>query len=67
MSQSDGTSVLLRPGKEDEHERYHGFDLYKAIARHCKDSATPRREIAKLAPFAIPAPPLGATCLFVES
>ena len=67
MSQSDGTSVLLRPGKEDKHERYHGFDLYKAIARHCKDSATPRREIAKLAPFAIPAPPLGATCLFVES
>ena len=67
MSQSDGTSVLLRAGKEDEHERYHGFDLYKAIARYCKDSATPRRELAKLAPFAIPAPPLGATCLFLES
>jgi hypothetical protein len=67
MTQSDGTSVLLRAGKDDEHERYHGFDLYKAIARYCKDSATPRRELAKLAPFVIPSPPLGASCLFVES
>ena len=67
MTQSDGTSVLLRAGKDDEHERYHGFDLYKAIARYCKDSATPRRELAKLTMFQIPSVPLGASCLFVES
>ena len=69
MTQSDGTSVLLRAGKdpEDEHERYHGFDLYKAIARYCKDSATPRRELAKLTMFQIPTTPVGTPCLFIES
>lgn len=67
MTQSDGTSVLLRAGKDDEHERYHGFDLYKAIARYCKDSATPRRELAKLTMFQVPSVPVGAACLFVES
>lgn len=41
------TSILF--GKKDpEHERYHGFDLYKAIARYCKDSAIPRKEVQKL-------------------
>jgi hypothetical protein len=67
MSQTDGTSVLFRTAKPDRHDRYHGFDLYKAIARYCKDSATPRRELAKLLAFAIPALPLGAPCLFLEA
>lgn len=66
MSQSDGTSVFFRT-KKDRHDRYHGFDLYKAIARYCKDSATPRREIAKLSAFVVPSVPLGAACLFLES
>jgi hypothetical protein len=66
MTQSDGTSVFFRKQKDD-HDRYHGFDLYKAIARYCKDSATPRRELAKLAPYGVPSPPLGAPCLFIES
>lgn len=66
MTQSDGTSVFFREEK-DRHDRYHGFDLYKAIARYCKDSATPRREIAKLTAFGIPSVPLGAACLFLES
>jgi hypothetical protein len=66
MTQSDGTSVFFR-AKRDRHDRYHGFDLYKAIARYCKDSATPRREIAKLLAFVVPSVPLGAACLFLES
>lgn len=35
MTQDDGTSVMFRAGKEPNHDRYHGFDLYKAIARYC--------------------------------
>jgi hypothetical protein len=66
MTQADGSSVLLRKN-DDGHERYHGFDLYKAIARYCKDSATPRREIAKLTMFQVPSVPVGTPCLFVES
>ena len=43
----DGTSVLF--GKKDaRHDRYHGFHLYKAIARFCKDNAVPRKEITSL-------------------
>jgi hypothetical protein len=66
MTQSDGSSVFFRKQK-DNHDRYHGFDLYKAIARYCKDSATPRRELAKLTPYTVAAPPLGTPCLFIES
>jgi len=47
MTMSDGTSVMFRK-KMDNHDRYHGFDLYKAIARYCKDSAVPRKEIGRL-------------------
>lgn len=33
-------------GKKDpQHDRYHGFELYKAIVRFCKDTAVPRKEI----------------------
>jgi hypothetical protein len=67
MSQSDGTSVLFRTQKPDRHDRYHGFDLYKAIARYCKDSAVPRREIGKLSVFQVSAVPVGQSCLCVES
>ena len=66
MTQSDGSSVFFRK-QNDRHDRYHGFDLYKAIARYCKDSATPRRELAKLTPFVVPSVPLGTPCLFLES
>ena len=66
MTQADGSSVFFRE-ERDRHDRYHGFDLYKAIARYCKDSATPRREISKLVAFATPSVPLGASCLFLES
>ena len=65
MSQSDGSSVMFRE-RRDNHDRYHGFHLYKAIARYCKD-AVPRREIAKLTAFRVAALPLGTPCLFIES
>jgi hypothetical protein len=35
--------------KEDVHERYRGFHLYKAIARYCKGTAVPRQQIEKYA------------------
>lgn len=65
MRQSDGSSVMFR-SKRDNHDRYHGFHLYKAIARHCKD-AVPRRELSKLSAFRVSALPLGASCLAIES
>ena len=50
MTLEDGTSVLF--GKTDPiHDRYHGFELYKAITRYCKETAIPRREIQKLVPL----------------
>lgn len=67
MSQMDGTSVLFRTQKPDRHDRYHGFDLYKAIARYCKDSAVPRREIGKLSVFQVSSVPVGQGCLYIES
>lgn len=46
MSTETG-SVMF--GKNDpHHDRYHGFELYKAIVRFCKDSAVPRKEISLL-------------------
>jgi hypothetical protein len=66
MTQQDGSSVFFRK-QRDRHDRYHGFDLYKAIARYCKDSATPRRELAKLTVFATPSVPLGTPALYIES
>jgi hypothetical protein len=65
MKQSDGSSVMFRE-QRDNHDRYHGFYLYKAIARYCKD-AVPRKEIAKLIAYQVPQPPLGTPCLFIES
>ena len=50
LTLEDGTSILF--GKKDkEHDRYHGFHLYKAIARYCKENAVPRKEIATLKEF----------------
>jgi hypothetical protein len=45
LTLEDGSSILF--SKED-HDRYHGFHLYKAIARFCKDTAVPRKEIMLL-------------------
>lgn len=61
----DGTSVMFRK-KRDNHDRYHGFHLYKAIARYCKDSAVPRREIAKLTSYQIEVIPLGNSYVMID-
>lgn len=66
MTQADGTSVMYRQKNPDNHDRYHGFHLYKAIARYCKD-AVPRREISKLGVYKVPSVALGTQCLFIES
>jgi hypothetical protein len=46
MTMPDGTSVMFRK-KRDNHDRYHGFDLYKAIVRYCS-AAVPRKEIMRM-------------------
>jgi len=50
MKQSDGSSVMFRT-KMDNHDRYHGFDLYKAIVRYCVDSAVPKKEIGRMVQY----------------
>ena len=47
LKQDNGSSIMF--GKKDpHHDRYHGFHLYKAIARYSRDSAIPRKEIEHL-------------------
>ena len=67
LTLEDGTSVLF--GKEDpHHDRYHGFTLYKAIARYCKDTAVPRKELLSIKSlYEIPAVPLGEVALNIDS
>ena len=50
MKQTDGSSVMFRK-KMDNHDRYHGFDLYKAIVRYCGDSAVPKKEIGRMVQY----------------
>jgi hypothetical protein len=52
MKQTDGSSVMFRK-KMDNHDRYHGFDLYKAIVRYCGDSAVPKKEIGRMVQYRI--------------
>jgi hypothetical protein len=61
----DDGSVLF--GKKDlKHDRYHGFHLYKAIARFCKN-AVPRKEIIELkSKFGILNIPLGEPICTIE-
>lgn len=63
----DGTSILF--GKEDpRHDRYHGFTLYKAIARYCRDTAVPKKELIGLKSFyETPSVPIGESCLVVDN
>jgi hypothetical protein len=49
-----------------QHDRYHGFHLYKAIVRFCKD-AIPRKEIASLKSiYGIESVPAGEPVLLVD-
>ena len=64
----DGTSVLFRNAREgDKHERYEGFQLYKAIARWSRD-AVPRKQVETFGgPYIFEGRiPAGEDCLFVE-
>ena len=64
----DGTSLLFRNAHEgDKHERYGGFQLYKAIARWARD-AVPRKQIEAFGgPFVFEGKvPASETCLFIE-
>lgn len=52
LTLEDGNSILF--GKKDPaHDRYHGFHLYKAISRFCKDNAVPRKEIVALKDYVV--------------
>ncbi len=66
LTLEDGSSVLF--GKEDpQHDRYHGFTLYKAIARYCKDTAVPKKELINLKSFyEVPNVPAGETALNID-
>lgn len=67
LTLEDNTSVLF--GKDDpKHDRYHGFTLYKAIARYCKDTAVPRKELMSLKSFyETPNIPLSESVLVIDN
>lgn len=62
----DNTSILF--GKKNaRHDRYHGFHLYKAIARFCKDNAVPRKEILSLkSVYSVESVEEGSTVLLID-
>jgi hypothetical protein len=65
----DGKSILFRDAENgDFSERYRGFQLYKAIARYCRDTAVPRKQIEKFGtPYLFEGkPPTGESILFIE-
>jgi hypothetical protein len=67
LTLEDGNSVLFGK-KNPKHDRFHGFHLYKAIARFCKDNAIPRKEIASLkSVYGIESVKEGNTVLLIDS
>jgi hypothetical protein len=50
MTLTDGSSVLFHKANP-KIDRYYGFNLYKAIARFCKDTAVPRKELSEFTSF----------------
>jgi hypothetical protein len=63
----DGKSILFRNlAEKDAHDRYHGFHLYKAIARYCKDTAVPRKQGERFSMFRVERIPPGQHHLFIE-
>jgi len=65
LTLEDGNSILF--GKENpKHDRYHGFHLYKAIARYSKN-AVPKTEILSLKSFyAVDSVPVGEEVVPVD-
>lgn len=66
LTLEDGSSVMF--SKDDpKHDRYHGFYLYKAIVRYCKDTAVPRKEISTLKSiYGVDSVPAGENVLSIE-
>uniref|UniRef100_A0A6C0AJC7 Protein kinase domain-containing protein n=1 Tax=viral metagenome TaxID=1070528 RepID=A0A6C0AJC7_9ZZZZ len=66
LTLDDNQSILF--GKKDaQHDRYHGFYLYKAIARYCKN-AVPRTEIMSLkSTYSVNSLPPGEYCCMIEA
>lgn len=65
MTLPDQTSVLF--GRTNpKHDRYHGFDQYKAIARYCKDTAIPRKE-SLISQFKVDKIPIGSSMITIEA
>jgi hypothetical protein len=65
----DGQSILFRdPHSGDFSERYRGFHLYKAIAKYCRDTAVPRKQIDKFGSVYLYTEkvPQGESVLFIE-
>jgi len=56
MTLEDGSSILFH-SKNPKLDRFYGFSLYKAIARFCKDTAIPRKELAEFTEFVGQIPP----------
>jgi len=64
MKLDDGTDLLFHKNNPKV-DRYPGFNLYKAIARYCRDVAIPRKEIAELKIFIGQIPP-GENTLLID-
>ena len=66
LTLEDGKSIMFSK-LENRHDRYHGFHLYKAIARYCKD-AVPRKEVTALKEiYGTESIPNGASVLLIEA
>jgi hypothetical protein len=66
LTMDDGSSIMF--GKKDpRNDRYEGFMVYKAIARYCRDSAVPRKEIESLKQFySVESLPIGSKWLNID-
>jgi hypothetical protein len=60
-----GDESVLFGKKDPHHDRYHGFYLYKAITRYCKN-AVPRTEISSLKMYVIDSLPQGEECCLID-
>jgi hypothetical protein len=66
LTLEDGKSVMFKDG-DPTHDRYHGFHLYKAIVRFCKENAVPRKEIASLKTiYGVDSSPAGEPVLLID-
>jgi len=66
LTMDDGSSIMF--GKKDpQADRYEGFMIYKAIARYCRESAVPRKELETLKSiYMVESLPIGTTWLSID-